>query len=429
VAQKYVAHICSPACLKKPPNLAAYSPLTKPLLTCWERQIVKQKTNKWIVYKAPCGRRLRNMYEIRHYLMITKSPLNVDNFDFDINMQVLAAYDVADKTRCPLYIPDLSEGKEGMKIPVVNAFDDTAPPKLEYSASRIPMKNVNINTDPEFMACCDCTDDCADKTKCACFQQTIRGFKFAMRDETKPDDDIGYIWKRLLEQVTTGIYECHSRCKCTSRCLNKVVQAPIQIKMQLYRTKNRGWGLESCHDIPKGTFICIYAGRLYTEDDANAICQGLDHGDEYFAELDLIETSTALKENYEAGVINPDSESDEDNSDSDYDEKDEEGDGDFMSTAKAKGDREIVTRSARGSRTSERTQASEKSKNDSDDSEDDIVNIQPSLGNASGGNMKIRSFRKLYGKNEKVYIMDAKTCGNVGRYFNVSFFSIFHEFL
>lgn len=33
---------------------------------------------------------------------------------------------------------------------------------------------------------------------------------------------------------------------------------------------------------------------------------------------------------------------------------------------------------------------------------------------------KRKSIRKLYGKNESVYIMDAKKAGNIGRYFNVS---------
>lgn len=33
---------------------------------------------------------------------------------------------------------------------------------------------------------------------------------------------------------------------------------------------------------------------------------------------------------------------------------------------------------------------------------------------------KQKSIRKLYGKNEAVYIMDAKKAGNIGRYFNVS---------
>lgn len=240
-AKRYEAHKCSPKCLLRPTsNLNNYSPLTKPLLTCWERQIIRQKANRWVLYKAPCGRRLRNMDEIRTYLLLTHCALNVDNFDFDTQIQVLSQYDVPEKDKCPLYIPDMSEGKEGMKIPIINPFDQQRPPDLIYSPVRIPMKGVNINTDPEFMACCDCTDDCADKTKCACFQMTIRGYKYAHPDDGWNDVDVSYVWKRLLNPVTTGIYECNKRCKCSTRCLNKVVQQPIQIKMHLIRTANRG---------------------------------------------------------------------------------------------------------------------------------------------------------------------------------------------
>lgn len=41
-----------------------------------------------------------------------------------------------------------------------------------------------------------------------------------------------------------------------------------------------------------------------------------------------------------------------------------------------------------------------------------------------------RSIRKLFGKNEAVYIMDAKKAGNIGRYFNVSsyIFPLNHSF-
>lgn len=240
-AKRYETHKCSPLCLvRSTSNLMNYSPLTKPLLTCWERQIVRQKANRWILYKAPCGRRLRNMHEIRSYLLLTRCDLNVDHFDFDTQIQVLSQYDVPDKSICPLYLPDLSGGKEGMKIPVINPFDKQAPPALDYSSKRIPMPNVHINDDPEFMACCDCIDDCADKTKCACFQMTIRGFQFAYSEDGWNDVDVSYVWKRLLHQVSTGVYECNSRCKCSSRCLNKVVQQPIQIKMHLIRTANRG---------------------------------------------------------------------------------------------------------------------------------------------------------------------------------------------
>lgn len=141
-----------------------------------------------------------------------------------------------------------------MKIPVVNAFDNQRPPPLIYSSKRIPTQGVNINTDPAFLSCCDCTDDCFDKTKCQCFRLTIEGAKFNNTME-QPAEEISYVYKRLLHTVPTGIYECNSNCKCSNRCLNRVVQQPIQVKMQVFRTKNRGWGLETLHDIPKGYFL------------------------------------------------------------------------------------------------------------------------------------------------------------------------------
>ena len=50
-----------------------------------------------------------------------------------------------------------------------------------------------------------------------------------------------------------------------------------------------GWGLRCLDDIPKGGFICIYAGQLLTDQGANE--DGQQYGDEYLAELDYIEVS------------------------------------------------------------------------------------------------------------------------------------------
>ncbi|CAG9797715.1 unnamed protein product [Chironomus riparius] len=429
-AKKYVKHECSKNCLPALKNdLSSFSPLSKPLLSCWERQIVRQRNYRFVVYKAPCGRRLRDMNEVFRFLNTSKCMLNVDNFDFDPSIQVLASYHV-DKNTCPLFIDDITDGKEGMKVNCINAFDNQSPPPLIYSASRIPMNGVNINTDPEFMSCCDCTDECVDKSKCACFQLTIRGAKYKNLME-EDEENISYLWKRLLSVVPTGIYECNSRCKCSDRCLNKVVQQPVRIKMQLYRTKARGWGLQCLHDIPKGTFLSIYAGNLYTEKDANALCQGLDHGDEYFAELDLIENAENRKEGYESGIVYPDESDEEKDSDSDYDDKNDSHDyedGDFISKTKASGQREIVTRSSRTNLADKNknpgtSTATVQRTNSGDSSDDEMVSMIPvdtntgNLGYPEG--MRI-PFRKLYGPKEKVYIMDAKQCGNIGRYFNHS---------
>jgi [histone H3]-N6,N6-dimethyl-lysine9 N-methyltransferase len=301
-AKRYVTHNCSPACiLTKLPDLNAYNPLTKPLLSCWERQIAKASESEvgFVHYKAPCGRRIRKMSEIKHYLTITGCDfLEVDNFDFNEDIQVMLSYDVPDQSLCPLFIKDISEGKEGREVSVVNAFENETLHEFEYSVTYVPMKGVDINKDPEFLICCDCTDDCADKMKCSCFQLTIKNALLGKEIGDQEVDYISYEWKRLLYLVETGIYECNSRCKCSKRCLNRVAQNPIQVKMQIFRTATRGWGVQSCHDIPAGSFICVYAGCLYTEQNAEA----LEGEGECFAQLDLIENVIAMKEGFEENV-------------------------------------------------------------------------------------------------------------------------------
>lgn len=93
---QYQPHRCSSQCLFPITyNLKSYNPLAKPLLTGWERQILKSKPKKIVCYRAPCGLRLRSMNELHKYLRITGCQLNVDNFDFDFNVHCLAEFHVA----------------------------------------------------------------------------------------------------------------------------------------------------------------------------------------------------------------------------------------------------------------------------------------------------------------------------------------------
>jgi histone-lysine N-methyltransferase SETDB1 len=55
-------------------------------------------------------------------------------------------------------------------------------------------------------------------------------------------------------------------------------------------------------DIPIGEFICVYAGDLLTDKEANK--DGTKFGDEYFIDLDLIEECTNTKEGYEIDIEN-----------------------------------------------------------------------------------------------------------------------------
>ena len=128
-------------------------------------------------------------------------------------------------------IKDLSYGKENVAISCVNSIDRNFPEYVEYSTVRLPQPGVNLNTDEEFLAGCDCTDDCRNKDKCACWQLTITATRCDRDDKLRKD--VGYQFRRLDEVVVTGIYECNKNCSCAKTCLNRVVQHPLRVKLQV----------------------------------------------------------------------------------------------------------------------------------------------------------------------------------------------------
>lgn len=328
-----------------------------------------------------------------------------------------------------------------MVVPCVNYYDNTYPPACTYSAKRIPTKDVNLNLDADFLCGCDCEDDCLDKMKCQCQQLTIAGAKFG--NPNTPPEEVGYEFKRLPEPVPTGIYECNPRCKCSKTCLNRVAQHSLQMKLQVFKTGNRGWGLRCLNDVPKGSFICCYAGHLLTEQYANEA--GENMGDEYFAELDYIEVVENLKEGYEPDVVNDDDiEEDDDLYDpaSESQIRDDDSDDEFnprLSALELNGSVVKTRYSTRNANKREVEKPAEPEKPEptvtangdnggggsDEDEERQPISFMPHSSSAmnyekDNDNGKYKSIRKFFGKNESVYIMDAKKCGNIGRYFNVS---------
>ena len=116
----------------------------------------------------------------------------------------------------------------------------------------------------------------------------------------KIDHNAGYQYRRLTQHYTTGIYECNDGCSCRKTCLNRVAQRPMQLRLQAFKTEKRGWGIRCLDDRPRGGFICVYAGQLLTDQEANE--DGKEAGDEYLAELDLIEVVEKGKDGYESDV-------------------------------------------------------------------------------------------------------------------------------
>jgi len=308
----FVRHSCSPKCIEDPKyqyNEAAMrgtNPLLIPLLLGWDRsstsyygKVGNARRSKKVIYTAPCGRRIRDLDEVHRYLRITQSSLEIDFFNYE---WYLSVFDEFKPKHVLSSIPDMSYGKENVPISCVNSVENNYPEYVEYSNTRIPKDKVFINTDPEFLIGCNCVDDCQDKDSCACQQLTIQAT--GCDASGKINHNAGYKFRRLTEIVSTGIYECNSKCACAKTCLNRVVQHPLRNKLQVFKTKKRGWGIRTLVDIPAGAFICIYVGNLFESEQGNL--QGQNFGDEYFAQLDLIEIVESRKEGYESDFSDDD---------------------------------------------------------------------------------------------------------------------------
>uniref|UniRef100_A0A8C1Y0V4 [histone H3]-lysine(4) N-trimethyltransferase n=1 Tax=Cyprinus carpio TaxID=7962 RepID=A0A8C1Y0V4_CYPCA len=308
----YLTHNCTPDCLKRirptRPNLhRGRNPLLTPLLYEFRRMTGRRRLNRkmsfHVIYKSPCGLSLRNMAEIQRYLFQTHC-----DFIF-LEMFCLDPYVLVDRRFQPqrpfYFIRDITGGREDIPLSCVNEIDNTPPPSVAYSKERIPEDGVFINTSPDFLVGCDCTDGCRDKSKCSCHQLTLQATGCAPGGQINPN--AGYHHKRLEECLPTGIYECNKRCRCNPQmCTNRLVQHGLQVRLQLFKTQNKGWGIRCLDDVAKGSFVCIYAGKILTDDFADK--EGLEMGDEYFANLDHIESVENFKEGYESEAHCSDSE-------------------------------------------------------------------------------------------------------------------------
>lgn len=156
---------------------------------------------------------------------------------------------------------DISNGVELVPISFCNEIDSRKLPHFKYRKTVWPRAYYLNSFSNMFTDSCDCSEGCIDITKCACLQMTARNAEIysLSRDKTA----IGYKYKRLQRHIPTGIYECSLLCKCNRQmCQNRVVQHGLQVRLQVFKTEKKGWGVRCLDDIDRGTFVCTYSGRL-----------------------------------------------------------------------------------------------------------------------------------------------------------------------
>lgn len=174
--------------------------------------------------------------------------------------------------------------KEDVVVTIENEEDFSDPPKFEYITKNFLTDEIYMidNNNVKGCKCKDCSkdSDCCPK---------LKGEPFAYKQEKN-----GLITLRL--KAAEKIYECGDLCECGSECVNRVSQRRKEIPLCLFKTKDRGWGVKSMVNVPKGTFILEYVGELIGQREANARSEtaylfdlNLDRDDKHFYTVDAYE--------------------------------------------------------------------------------------------------------------------------------------------
>ncbi|KAL0863846.1 hypothetical protein Bca101_042964 [Brassica carinata] len=107
---------------------------------------------------------------------------------------------------------------------------------------------------------CDCKLSCSDN--CICVR--------------KNGGELPYSPYGLLLRGKPVIFECGVTCKCAYGCVNRVAQRGLTKKMEVFRTRESGWGVRSLDLIHAGEFICEYAGIVVTKEQGEIMSMNGD---------------------------------------------------------------------------------------------------------------------------------------------------------
>ncbi|KAG6664613.1 histone-lysine N-methyltransferase family member SUVH9-like [Carya illinoinensis] len=107
---------------------------------------------------------------------------------------------------------------------------------------------------------CECAWGCADGCFCA----------------MKNGGEIAYDHNGILLRGKPVIFECGPFCRCPPTCRNRVTQKGLRNRLEVFRSRETGWGVRSLDLIQAGAFICEYAGVALTRDQAQILSMNGD---------------------------------------------------------------------------------------------------------------------------------------------------------
>lgn len=124
---------------------------------------------------------------------------------------------------------------------VISSTEECQPPYYEHIEENEYLfdRKKKVNKEVRRMQC-DCTLDSDDPSSSGCGEDCLN---------------------RLL------MIECNSRCACGEMCSNKRFQQGCKVKVEVFKTEKKGWGLRTLEDLESNQFVMEYCGEVMNYKD------------------------------------------------------------------------------------------------------------------------------------------------------------------
>ncbi|XP_054935738.1 histone-lysine N-methyltransferase SETMAR isoform X1 [Physeter macrocephalus] len=151
---------------------------------------------------------------------------------------------------CPLHRQADSQPRRHQGSPIITFYKCNIL-KIQYTLDHVA--GPGGDTDPTLITFPGCV--CL-KTPC------LPGTCSCLRREKNYDDNLCLRHIGSEAKCAEPVFECNVLCQCSDHCRNRVVQRGLQFHLQVFKTDRKGWGLRTLDFIPKGRFVCEYAGEV-----------------------------------------------------------------------------------------------------------------------------------------------------------------------
>ncbi|XP_052577207.1 histone-lysine N-methyltransferase SETMAR isoform X1 [Peromyscus californicus insignis] len=157
----------------------------------------------------------------------------------------------AEEESAALIEQDVARGLENFPVRVWPLGAGPRPKPFQYTPDHVAGPGADIDPTQITFPGCACV-----KTPC------LPGTCSCLRHENNYDDNLCLRDIGLEAKYAKPVFECNVLCHCGEHCRNRVVQNGLQFCLQVFQTDKKGWGLQTLETIPKGRFVCEYAGEI-----------------------------------------------------------------------------------------------------------------------------------------------------------------------